>query len=264
MKILIPTDFSKYSEAVILCAINELKRIKDCEAILMHVIEFDPEMIDSFAGVTFEKARDELVSRAKEKLEELVERFKSAGIEARYIEPYIGDPVVEIVKKAEEEKVGLIFMGAKGKGFLKKVLIGSVSEGVVELSNVPVLIAKFKVEGGVCQTIEGSIFSKVLYAFDYSEQAEGLLHYLKRFPVDEVIALHVVEDGEMDIDFIEKVRNELNAKIVLKTGKPHKVILDVAKDFGVTLVALGSGKDNIGSVADYVIRRSDKAVLVYK
>jgi len=266
LKVLIPTDFSNYSEATILCALNDLKRI-DSEAILMHVIEFDPELIDSFAGVTFDKARDELEKRAKEKLEELVKRFESAGIKARYIEPYIGDPVVEIVKKAEEEKVGLIMIGARGKGLSRKlkIILGSVSEGVLEASSVPVLITKFKVEGGVCQTIEGSLFSRVLYAFDFSSQSKELLNYLKRFPIENIVASHVAESEEMDLDFIERIKKEYpSAKVFIKAGKVGKVIIDTAKELNATLIAIGAGVERIGSVTTHVVRNSDVSVLVYK
>lgn len=265
MKILIPTDFSNYSESTILCAMNELKNI-DCEVILMHIVQFDPEMIDMFAGVTFERARDELVSKAKEKLEEIVEMLKSAGISARYIEPYIGDPVVEIVRKANEEKVGLIMIGARGKGLSRKIkaVMGSVSEGVVELSNVPVLVTRFEVEGGVCKTAE-PLFSKVLYAFDFSKQSEDLLYYLKRFPINDLIALHVVESEEFDLDFIERIKKEYpEAKIVLKAGKVGKTIIETAEDLGASLIALGAGVDRLGSVASYVVRNSSTSVLVYK
>ncbi len=265
MKVLIPTDFSNYSEATIICAINELKKI-DCEVILMHIIQFDPEMIDMFAGVTFEKARDELTQNAKKKLDEIVEMFRSAGIDARYIEPYIGDPVVEIAKKAEEEKVGLIMIGARGKGLSRKIkaVMGSVSEGVVELSNVPVLVTKFEVEGGVCKTAE-PLFDRVLYSFDFSKQSEELFYYLKRFPINELVALHVVETEELDLDFMERIKKEYpDAKIVLKAGKAGKTIIETANSLGATLIALGAGMNRLGSVASNVIRNSNKSVLVYK
>lgn len=246
-----------------LCALNELKKM-DCEVILMHVIEFDVEMIDSFAGVTFDRAKDELIKRAKEKLENLLSLFHSAGIKARYIEPYIGDPVVEIVRKAEEEKVGLIMMGARGKGLSRKlkVVLGSVSDEVLELSSVPVLITKFEVKGGVCQTVEG-LFRNVLYAFDFTSESRMLLDYIKRFPIENVIALHVAEE-EVDLDFIEKIKVEYpSAKIILKLGKVGKVIVDIAKEFNATLIAVGS-KEKLGSVSNYVVRNSDVSVLVYK
>jgi len=265
LKVLIPTDFSNYSEATILCALNELKKM-DCEVILMHVIEFDPEMVDMFAGVTFEKARDELVARAKKRLDELVSRFESIGINARYIEPYIGDPAIEIAKKAEEEKVGLIMIGARGKGLSRKlkVILGSVSEGVLELSTVPVLLTKFKVKGGVCQTVD-SLFARVLYAFDFSKQSGDLLYYLKRFPIDELIAVHVAESEELDTNFIEKIKKEYpSAKIILRAGKVGKVIVDTAKDFNATLIAIGAGMEKLGGVTTYVTRNSDVSVLVYK
>jgi len=263
MKVLIPTDFSKYSEATISCAINELKKITDCEIILMHVIEIDPEMVDAFAGVSLDDAVKALTERAIKKLEDNVKLFKEAGMKVDYLQPVVGDPVNEIVKAAEAENVDLIFMGAKGNGMLRKVLLGSVSEGVVASSKLPVLITKFKIEGKTFK-IDGGLFDKVLYAFDQSEKSKELLSFLKKLPIKEIVALHVVEN-EVDFEFIESVKKELpNANILLKMGKPGKTILKVAKETKATLVAISSGEGDVGSVADYVIRRSNRAVLVYK
>ena len=263
MRILIPIDFSKYSEATVSCAVCELKKIKDCEVILMHVIEIDPEMVDAFAGVSIEDIAKTLTERAVKKLEENVELFKEAGIKVTYLQPVVGDPATEIVKAAEAENVDLILMGAKGKGMLRKVLLGSVSESVLNLAKIPVLIAKFRIEDGVCKAC-GVLFDRVLYAFDYSEKAMELLSFLEKLPVKEIIALHVVEE-DVDVDFIESIREKLpGVKILVKTGRPNKVILEMAKDVKATLVAISSGKEDIGSVADYVMRHSDVAVLGYK
>ena len=47
-----------------------------------------------------------------------------------------------ILKIADSEKSDMIIMGSRGLGLLKGVLIGSVSQKVVEESKIPVMVVK--------------------------------------------------------------------------------------------------------------------------
>ncbi len=69
------------------------------------------------------------------------ERVKSGKVFVE-IELAEGEPVDEIVKKAKRSQFDLIVMGARGLSTLKKLLIGSVSEGVLKKASCPVLIVK--------------------------------------------------------------------------------------------------------------------------
>ncbi len=262
MKVLIPTDFSSYSEKTIKCSL-ELTKIEQCEMLLLNVIELDLELIDSFAGVTAEDVIRVLRNRAESKLKEYVEFFQNAGVDAKYVEPIpVGDPVAEIIKVADEEKVSLILIGSKGKGMLKKALMGSVSEGVLRCARIPVFVMKFKVEDEI--TSSCSIFERVLFAFDSSESSQKLLEFIKKVPAREILALHIMEE-EIDADLILKVKSELeNVKVMIKTGKPHKEILKTAEAYNATMIAVGSGKDELGSTAEMVVRHAKIPVLVYK
>jgi nucleotide-binding universal stress UspA family protein len=70
-----------------------------------------------------------------------VERARRAGIEAdgRVLE---GSAVDEILSFADNSGADLIVMGSRGHGALAGALLGSVSDAVVQHSNVPVLVAK--------------------------------------------------------------------------------------------------------------------------
>ena len=54
----------------------------------------------------------------------------------------VGRPGEEIVQAANEPGVGLVVVGARGFGALKRVLLGSVSERVLHEAECPVLIVK--------------------------------------------------------------------------------------------------------------------------
>ncbi|MCX8027745.1 MAG: universal stress protein [Thermodesulfovibrionales bacterium] len=53
-----------------------------------------------------------------------------------------GKPYNEIIRVAGEEDTSLILMGSHGKGFIKGILIGSVSQRVIEYSDRSVFIIK--------------------------------------------------------------------------------------------------------------------------
>ena len=77
----------------------------------------------------------------KEFLSEAERKVKSEKIEVES-EFAEGNPVDVIMKKSKEGKFDLIIMGARGLSTLKKILVGSVSEGVIKNAPCPVLIVK--------------------------------------------------------------------------------------------------------------------------
>jgi len=52
-----------------------------------------------------------------------------------------GEPHKRIVALAKEKDIDLIVMGARGLGFIKGMLIGSVTDAVLKSSPCPVLVA---------------------------------------------------------------------------------------------------------------------------
>jgi nucleotide-binding universal stress UspA family protein len=53
-----------------------------------------------------------------------------------------GDPGYTIVKFAKDKKFDVIVIGARGRGALKEIFFGSVSNYVLHKSNIPVLVVK--------------------------------------------------------------------------------------------------------------------------
>jgi nucleotide-binding universal stress UspA family protein len=80
--------------------------------------------------------------RARQVLEAEVEKIRSAGgtvAEGHLIE---GRLAPEIVGLAEEIGAGLIVMGSRGRGGIRRALMGSVSESVVRHAHCPVLVVR--------------------------------------------------------------------------------------------------------------------------
>ncbi|RLI77329.1 hypothetical protein DRP05_10480 [Archaeoglobales archaeon] len=278
-KVLFPTDFSECN-LKILDYLSELKKIGVEEVVLIRVINLN-RVTGIAGGIDIEEYIETEQKVAEEKLSELVEFLKIEGINAKYIDPIpAGNPVVEILKAAEKEKVSLILMGSRGKGVVKEILLGSVSEGVVRKAKVPVIVVKFelveKEDGYECRRLFPKMFERILYAHDLSEHSDKVLKYVKYAAIKvngEVIILHVSEDD--NIQKLEQIKRELESdgiktKIIVKKGSPHKMILKVAEEEKSTIIFMGSRGLGliqavlVGSVVDTVVRHSRIPVFVYK
>jgi nucleotide-binding universal stress UspA family protein len=78
----------------------------------------------------------------REFLEEQAERLRSAGGTVTGAHLKKGRPADEIAGLAEELGASLIAMGSRGLGTIKRLVVGSVSEGVVSLAPCPVLVMR--------------------------------------------------------------------------------------------------------------------------
>lgn len=67
--------------------------------------------------------------------------FAQSGIACQY-HITVGDPAEMIVRFAVEKHYDQIVMGPRGKGSIKGLLLGSVTNKVMQLSNIPVLLVK--------------------------------------------------------------------------------------------------------------------------
>ncbi len=54
----------------------------------------------------------------------------------------MGKPAAEIVALAEELGVGLVVVGSRGLGGVRRALMGSVSDSVVRHAHCPVLVVR--------------------------------------------------------------------------------------------------------------------------
>ena len=75
-------------------------------------------------------------------LDELLQRVGKTGNEVAEVQGRLGRPDAEIVGLADELGAGLIVLGSRGLGPLRRVLMGSVSDSVVRHARCPVLVVR--------------------------------------------------------------------------------------------------------------------------
>jgi len=78
----------------------------------------------------------------RELLDNEVERVEATGGTVTQAHLSMGEAVSEIVVVAEEIDAGLIVMGSRGRGGIRRAMLGSVSESVVKHAHCPVLIVR--------------------------------------------------------------------------------------------------------------------------
>jgi nucleotide-binding universal stress UspA family protein len=84
--------------------------------------------------------RAQLRQEAQEILQKQLERIEQAGGTVTKAHLREGRTVDEILDLSEELDVGLLIVGSRGLGGAKRILLGSVSEGIVNHARRPVLV----------------------------------------------------------------------------------------------------------------------------
>jgi nucleotide-binding universal stress UspA family protein len=81
-------------------------------------------------------------------LDEEVRRVEANGGRVSQSYPRMGRPDAEIVELAEELSAGLLIVGSRGLGPLKRAAIGSVSGSVVHHAHCPVMVVRSETRDG--------------------------------------------------------------------------------------------------------------------
>ncbi|HEU4367755.1 MAG TPA: universal stress protein [Methylomirabilota bacterium] len=104
-----------------------------------------PATTPALAAGLVRQAIDQIVKERRAALEQAL--AKAAAVFAAVVKTVerqiiVGRPVDEIVEAAARPDVDLVVVGARGLGALERILLGSVSEGVLRHADRPVLIVK--------------------------------------------------------------------------------------------------------------------------
>jgi nucleotide-binding universal stress UspA family protein len=85
---------------------------------------------------------ERLEAEARRVVEETASRARQHGVDSVTAETRLGVPTRAILDYADEYDPDLIVMGTQGKTGLRRYLLGSVTEKIVRLSDVPVLTVR--------------------------------------------------------------------------------------------------------------------------
>jgi nucleotide-binding universal stress UspA family protein len=165
------------------------------------------------------------LKEVEKKLTEEKKIIAAPGIDVkiRAVSVLEGDVARIIQKVAEEEKVSLVAMGARGKSRIESVFLGSVFRGVLRFGDTHLLVMLYKVlENGNLEKHCARILAKVLFPTDFSQPAEMALTFFKNIQgIGELILLNVVSKGETD--------QEIDANVAAATQKVNEIARELSK-----------------------------------
>jgi nucleotide-binding universal stress UspA family protein len=295
-KILATTDFSASSQVGVRCARAFAKKL-DAAIELVYVVE---PVVCFAGGENILLALDDsaVIEQAGKDLDKIAQRQSKPDFPVASVVK-VGKPFHEIATLARNRQTDLIVISTRGHTGLKRALLGSTAERVVRHAPCPVLTVPSQIPGE--RVNEASVFrlKKILVPIDFSETSAQALPYAaamaRQFDA-EIILLHVVEpllipaglgymrSGVRDTDRNSEQIAKTNlhcvseeffgesdcARIMARTGAPHREITAAAKELGADLIVLtthgytGLKHVLLGSTAEQVVRHADCPVMVVR
>ena len=146
-KVLLATDGSSEAQLAASTA-ADLADATNSELHILSVARGNPDPVyqiheASLRYETYEDALQAIKGEAQKVLDEQVQKIREAGGSVKEAHLRIGESRDQaIVHLADELGAGLIVMGSRGLGGMRRTLIGSVSDSVVRHAHCPVLIVR--------------------------------------------------------------------------------------------------------------------------
>ncbi len=281
--IVVAYDGSKHSKAALTETANWIKR-HGGSAVLVHAVYFDEEEFGIIPD-QLERRMDfgkQICYQAKED----VSSAFGINLESIICE---GDPPDTLVGIASAKKADLIALGTHGRNSIKKLIMGSVTSGVISKAACDVLVVK------KADREWSGRYSSILLPFDGSGPSIKALEQACRISVMDgsaVSVLYVVPRYEEMIEFFRssaiqdslmKEAQKITAsavKLASEKGVKIKVLIedgDVSSKISQTavrekndLIVMGShgwggaNKAYIGSTTERLIIQADSPILVVR
>ncbi len=146
-KILVSIDGSENSMKAAEYAISLAKKY-NAELIILYVLYSELGFAYSnLLGVTTPRAIKDVLETQKKDVQKWFDEIKGKLANTKIsvsdrIMVSVSSIVGEIVGFADKEKIDLIILGTRGRTGFKKLLLGSVAEGVVNHSSCPVMVVR--------------------------------------------------------------------------------------------------------------------------
>ena len=140
--ILVPLEFTDYSQGVFNCAVQTALK-HDARLIVLSIINSrDIESVKTIVSMGYdvdaEHYLEEIRKERKQKLNKMADEAKIDKDKVKVMFK-IGNPVDEILKVIIKEAPDLVVMGTRGRGNLENIIMGSVAEKIFKRSPVNVL-----------------------------------------------------------------------------------------------------------------------------
>lgn len=143
-KILVPTDFSDYSDKALKQALDIAKQY-NAKVFLFHAISTEVRrcMGDICLGDDMlHNIENQIKSRAQEDLQKQIDKFPQSKEVSITADIGNGNPYEAILKEADDKGIDLIVIASLGRSGIARFLVGSVARNVLKGAKCPVLLTK--------------------------------------------------------------------------------------------------------------------------
>jgi len=280
-RILCPVDFFPASERAVDYAIA-LAKTYEGKLILLHVVS--PVLPSAYEiALNTEEIITALTESAREQLNTIAKRAQIRKVPVQVF-VRVGDVDLEIHDLAKSEKADLIVMGTHGRRGFERWFMGSVTEGLLRRSTVPLMTI-----GGTIAKATYPMMRRILITTDFSDGTSDAIRYAFSIAQEcqsRVTLLHVVSDinGEVSGKYREPLIHSIQMKIEslvpkeardwcevstrVETRLPSRKILEILRKEKFDLIVMnihGKGmldRALLGSTAERVVRGATAPVLV--
>ncbi|GAB7020806.1 universal stress protein [Halostagnicola bangensis] len=274
MKAVLATDLSAASEATIE---NEtgLECLGQIGIEEIHLVTVIPSNVHrGMPGIDFEKRR----RKAIRNYERVIER---AGFDVE-VHVVRGTPHRRIRGIAETIGASLTVVGSRGKSPLENRVIGSTARNLARTTETPLLVNRIEREADDPSVVRQHLFQRMLYATDFSENAERAFEafsYL-RHATQEATLVHVetpkdpglAEDTDPEARLAELADQlekwGIETRIEVQQGDPADEILAVEDTVDPTTILVGSRGHSrlrrllLGSVSEDLVAQANGNVML--
>ena len=271
-RILVPIDFSKYSEEALKVA-AQIARKNKSEIILLHLLELPHQGGDAISNGSSIPEIMFYKNAAIGNLEDLMDADYLKGIyvsEATKFEK-VPEGILEVSKT---NQVDLIVMGSHGTSGFEELLIGSNTEKVVRSSDIPVLVVKRNA---------GDFRAKnLVFASDFSKEIrkpfQKMLEFAKIFDSNLYLVMICTPSSFRTTQVAEKIMHDFVADFDMENYSTHvyndanieKGIFNFANSVEADLIAIGThGRTGLshffnGSIGEGVANHSKRPIITFK
>jgi nucleotide-binding universal stress UspA family protein len=271
-RILVPTDFSAHAENALKVAAQIAKK-SNSEIILLHMTEVPTQMNDVIMGGSSIPEVMLFIKKSNEALDKLQEKEYLKGIQVtgqvKFERPFDG-----ILSFTNTNEIDLIVMGSHGVSGIEEVLIGSTTEKVVRLSEVPVLVIKKDTT-----TLKGMNF---VFASDFSKEIKKpfkkMIAFSKIFNAKLILVMICTPNSFKPTTLSEKIMDDFIAGFNITNYSTHiyndvnieNGIINFSKSINADLIGLCThGRTGLahfftGSISEDLANHAARPVITFK
>ena len=136
--IVVAVDFSEVTEREYEAAASLADRLR-ARVLVVNITEPQVDLVGMAPPQAYTSAEDEIKKLAEAKLNVARELFEARAVQVETLHEW-GPVVGCILDKVAKYGAGLVVVGSHGHGALYNLLVGSVAEGVIRHSSVPVVV----------------------------------------------------------------------------------------------------------------------------